>query len=321
MLGTVLSVLLFAACNDENKAPEIQSALPFADTTIHVGSELLFSTEIVSDVPFEYKWFINDEFKSSETVFLFTPVVSGEYTIKLVVSNKIGTDSIEALIHVLPRVHTIDFENLSLGITGYWNGSDGTGKYTSGVATFTNTFNSDWQYWEGFAYSNINDTVNASSDNMYSVFDSSNKGNKFGVFYYSAFNPSFVTLNSEKPLRLISMKICNTTYAALSMLNGDTFAKKFGGATGADPDFFKIVITGLDKNDQVKGKIEAFLADYRDADNAKDYLLKKWHEVDLSGLGEVHKLFFTLVSSDNGAWGMNTPGYFAFDDLRYYDPE
>ena len=37
----------------------------------------------------------------------------------------------------------------------------------------------------------------------------------------------------------------NTTYTALSMLNGDGFAKQFGGASGTDADWYNITIEGL----------------------------------------------------------------------------
>jgi hypothetical protein len=39
--------------------------------------------------------------------------------------------------------------------------------------------------------------------------------------------------------------------------------------------------------------------------------------VDLSNLKVAKKLRFSLSSSDNAAWGMNTPGYFCLDNLNY----
>ena len=40
-----------------------------------------------------------------------------------------------------------------------------------------------------------------------------------------------------------------------------------------------------------------------------------WEWVDLSSLGTVAGLEFDLSSSDTGPSGMNTPAYFAMDDL------
>ena len=45
-------------------------------------------------------------------------------------------------------------------------------------------------------------------------------------------------------------------------------------------------------------------------------LLDTWEWVDLTSLGVVYGLEFELTSSDTGAYGMNTPAYFAMDDLE-----
>jgi hypothetical protein len=92
------------------------------------------------------------------------------------------------------------------------------------------------------------------------------------------------------------------------MSNGDGFAKKFGKG-----DWFKLTITGYDANDVETGTKEYYLADLRDADKA--YIINDWRYVDLSGLGKVKKLGFELTSTDNGAYGMNTPAYFCFDNF------
>ena len=42
------------------------------------------------------------------------------------------------------------------------------------------------------------------------------------------------------------MDLTNATYAALSMQNGDSFAKKFGGTTGNDADLFGVTLRGFD---------------------------------------------------------------------------
>ena len=106
----------------------------------------------------------------------------------------------------------------------------------------------------------------------------------------------------------------NTTYAALSMLNGDAYAKKFGGDTGDDPDWFKLIITGIGST---AAPVEFYLADYRFANNSQDYIVDDWEWVHLSSLGEVTGLEFSVASSDVGALGINTPTYFAMDNLTY----
>ena len=107
----------------------------------------------------------------------------------------------------------------------------------------------------------------------------------------------------------------NTTYTALSMLQGDSFAKKFGGASGNDADWLKLSILGLNAANVVTGSVDYYLADYRFADNSLDYIVKNWTYVDLSSLGTVNSLGFALTSSDTGSFGINTPAYFAMDSL------
>jgi len=92
--------------------------------------------------------------------------------------------------------------------------------------------------------------------------------------------------------------------------------KKFGGATGDDPDWFLLTITGKDSSDAVTGTVDFYLADYRFDDNSLDYIVDEWTWVDLTSLGGATKLEFDLDSSDVGTWGMNTPAYFAMDDLH-----
>ena len=106
------------------------------------------------------------------------------------------------------------------------------------------------------------------------------------------------------------------------MRDGDAFAKKFGGPTGNDPDFFKLTISGLDAGNAPTGTVDFYLADFRFANNALDYILTNWTLVDISSLPiHTRKLQFTLSSSDNGTFGMNTPAYFAVDNLTTAIPE
>jgi len=78
-----------------------------------------------------------------------------------------------------------------------------------------------------------------------------------------------------------------------------------------DPDWFKLTITGSNSN-----TVDFMLADYRFEDNGQDYIVDEWTWIDLSGLGSVTNLEFSFTSTDNGAWGMNNPGYFAMDNFN-----
>ena len=56
---------------------------------------------------------------------------------------------------------TIDFESFSLGAVGYYNGSDFAGGFTTGGATFANSFTDfggGFFGWDGWSVSNHTDT-------------------------------------------------------------------------------------------------------------------------------------------------------------------
>ncbi|MCX7862981.1 MAG: DUF4465 domain-containing protein [Bacteroidales bacterium] len=220
----------------------------------------------------------------------------------------------------------INFEDLSLNPNSYWNGSDNSGGFTSGnIATFPNTF-TDWgggiTSWSGFAYSNMLDTITQSFTNEFSCYAGIQTPNStiFGLSYNSIDWMTGQTLPNNvyfsQPVKIQSIDVTNSTYAALTMLNGDAYSKKFGGASGNDPDWFKLTIIGS-KDSIVTGSIEFYLADYRFANNSLDYIVKDWATVDLSSLGIIDMLSFVLNSSDTGMYGMNTPAYFCFDNIKY----
>ena len=81
------------------------------------------------------------------------------------------------------NVVTITFSDLALDADSYWNGSDESGEFTSGIATFSNSF-TDWgegfTSWSGFGYSNQNDTATAGYTNEFSVYTASANAN--GIF-------------------------------------------------------------------------------------------------------------------------------------------
>jgi hypothetical protein len=215
------------------------------------------------------------------------------------------------------NLQTIDFELLAVPSAGYWNGSDATGSFTSSDMKFYNQYNAAWSSWSGFSYSQKNDITSAGFENEFSVVDPANLKNKFALFYPSFDGDVFAQFANNQDYTIRSIDLCNSTYAALSMRNGNAFSKKFGGTTGTDPDWFKVTITGYDHNNKLIGSKEVYLADFRFADSSNDFILNKWTTVDLTSLGKVNKITFTFASSDTGAYGINTPTYVCMDNIRY----
>lgn len=207
---------------------------------------------------------------------------------------------------------TINFQNLVMEPNSFWNGSDESGSLTIGLATFNNSFDPTWDYWEGFAISNKMDMTSSGWGNQYSAFvlDGGNYQNIYAVSYVWDLSS---TITFSQPVNPISIKITNSTWAYLSMLNGDAYCKKFEHG-----DWFKITIKGYDSGNQEKGSVDFYLADFR---STPHYIINTWTNVDLSSISNVNKIVFYLSSTDNGDWGMNTPAYFCIDDftIEYQD--
>ncbi|MFT6747538.1 MAG: hypothetical protein ACJAZ2_001891 [Glaciecola sp.] len=210
---------------------------------------------------------------------------------------------------------TSDFENLTLAAGTYWTGTDASADSTfdSGNAGFQNSFSSWWS--AGWAYSNVKDSTTAGYTNNYGARAGS--GYSESANYVVGKSGAKVVLKGESGGRQVEgMYINNGTYAALSMTDGDGFAKKFGGATGNDEDWFLLTIKGHYNGSVVSDSVNFYLADFRFADSAQDYVVKDWRWVDLTSLGNVDSLTFSLNSTDIGDWGMNTPAYFCMDNLK-----
>jgi hypothetical protein len=219
----------------------------------------------------------------------------------------------------------VDFEDLTpnTSYTGpgggkYWNGSDGKGGFVTNGATFANSYDNTYGSWSGWSYSNTSDTVTDGYTNQFSAYTgidhTADPGKNYAV-YSEPWSPA-PTLTLAPHMVVQGAWITNTTYAALSMKNGDGFAKKFGGATGNEADWFLLSISGTNSLGQ-SNTVDFYLADYRFGDNASDYIVNTWSWVDLTALGDAQELTFDLSSSDVGQWGMNTPALFALDDLVF----
>ncbi len=236
-------------------------------------------------------------------------------SIEYVVLDAFGdTDTSWVYIHITDAIDLdiASFEEQELDASGAYSGSDLWGGFVSGDARFYNNYNSSWGTWKGVSITNHLDTTTSGWMNPYSSYAGDTiHGEQFAVVNGIS---NEVLVNSLGLENLDGVYLSNNTYAALSMRDGDSFAKKFGGDSGDDEDWFKVQISGFNLAGDLVDTVDFYLADFRFSDNSQDYIVKDWTWVALN-MENVASLSFTLSSSDNGDWGMNTPEYFCMDKL------
>lgn len=231
-------------------------------------------------------------------------------------------------VNVTKEAGIATFDDLSLEANSFWNGPQGSNGVTAGFMDngfhFNNMKYETYNYWGGFGYSNMTDiTVPGGLNNQFTsaAGQGAEDSENYGVAYVMGAEARITVTSNPDGVQISGMYITNNTWAVTSMENGDATAKKFGGDSGNDQDWFMLTAEGFDKTGVSTGATTFYLADYRFANNEEDYIVKTWHWFDLSGLGLVKSVKFTLSSSDSGAMGMNTPAYFCVDNFNGLDPD
>lgn len=208
------------------------------------------------------------------------------------------------------------FDNLPLAKADTFNnGADESNGFTHYNRYWNNTYFS-WGGFSGWALSNMTDTVTAGFTNQYSAITGSGVSGTSN-YMVSTGNGAYIKLDEAQSIS--GAYFTNSTYAARDMEQGSGFSKKFGGDDGSDPDYFLLKIyTYLDN--VLVDSVDFYLADFRDADNSKDYIIKDWTYVDFnndpSSEIEIDSISFRYEGSDVGEFGLNTPKYFCMDDFN-----
>ncbi len=217
---------------------------------------------------------------------------------------------------------TASFESFNLPVDSFLNGIDGSGGFADGNVFLPNEYVADpmFPFWSGWSISATTDVTTSGFSNEFSAITGQ------GFNGSSTYATTFVLDESRIKLEgaaaggtVEGMYVTNSTYAYLAMKNGYFIAKRFGGPTRDDPDYFLLTIKASLNGELSADSVNFYLADYRDADNSNDYIVDEWSYVDLSSLGNADELVFLLSSSDVGQFGMNTPAYFCIDEITTTD--
>lgn len=211
-------------------------------------------------------------------------------------------------------------------VNGMWSGTfdDDVTEIESQVFSIVHGSISDYSYWYGFTASNSTDNSYQSNTLLYQYSnmakggillneDGSIKKNDFGapvtskeMPYLVAFPKSEITFNTGKSYEMVGGYFNLNSYTFYSILYGDGYARAF-----TEGDKLTLTVHGVDADDNEKS-LDITLASFN---NGELTATTGWKYVDLSELGVVEELYFTMSSTDSGQWGMNTPGYFCLDKL------
>lgn len=314
---------------------EVQIVCTEPVTTVNAGQNASLDVMVASGVaPFTVSWYdskhqlVCDPFTTNLLGEVISTTIkatqSGDYYVSITdVQQKTATDTCRII--VIGEAAVADFENLYLDSESSWNGPDTKGEieeglygdnqyqgsFISGSYKFSNNYSIDWGSWSGFSYSNRTSTSFASyfPDQWNSCVGKGFNGSEnYAVFYEDAYAPMTITvLNNPQGEVLKGFYITNAAVTVNAFVNGDGMTE--GGFTTGD--YLKLVITA--DNDE---KVEFYLADYRSENAENHYYVNDWQWVDLTRLGTVKELSFSMEASRSNAWGYTTPLYFCMDDFN-----
>ncbi len=111
--------------------------------------------------------------------------------------------------------------------------------------------------------------------------------------------------------RPVGIWVCNHPWAYYGIQHSDGFAHSFADNGAA----FRLIIHGIDEEEGEAGMpVTVTLASFHD--NKLD-ISRDWQWVDLTSLGQVNGIFFTMESSDSSqGLGMNTAAYFCLGGME-----
>ena len=310
-----MSMAVFTACgsddDEELLLPVITANFSEADLTVKEGETLVIEPKYANvDEKTTYEWTCRDAIISKEPKLTYIFYEYGTYAVRLKVTTKAGTSQQDFRITVNENLMIVDFEG------EYWNGLIDNIQYNGPLLYGEKATEYAWSdsitglsggltlAWGGsFGYSEGGTAISNYVDNNiqnHATYDyqlsvpASNGSKNFAVVYCNA------TIKFPEGVNHVikSMQIGPTTYELGVVMNGDGYA-----ASLAQEGNFTLTITANN------GKT-------LDVDMARDgVILQTWKEVDLTSLGEVNSLTFTMDGSDQSDYGVKHPKYFAFDNV------
>ncbi len=190
----------------------------------------------------------------------------------------------------------------------------------------------DWQTWWGFTASNSHDNsrpentlkfqwsnmaaggIELNEDGTVKMDENGSPVINAAVPYLvgfvadSMFGPGSTSLafNDGKVHEPVGVYVNLNSYTYYTIECGDAYAHAFRNG-----DSFKLIIHGVAEDESEK-TVEVEMASYSNGDLT---INRGWKYVDLSELGAVNEIYFSIETTDVGDYGPNTPCYFCMDKL------
>lgn len=216
---------------------------------------------------------------------------------------------------------------------GAWTNTlnDEASTIESQVFSFVHGSYSEWQTWWGFTASKSANNVRRDDTITYQYSNMAQGGIALAedgtvavdangapvvsadvpylVAYYSSYmaaRPVDMAFVEGKSYEAVGAYVNLSSYPYYSIEQGDSYCRAFHNG-----DRFALTVHGVSAEGSERS-VEVALASY---DNGDLTINRSWKYVDLTSLGAVNELYFTMSTTDVGDYGANTPLYFCLDKL------
>lgn len=352
ILQCILLVALLAACSKDDENLQVPSQPQEIAQTIELEANLneallLQPRNIQANAQCE--WFVNGELVASTLSYNFVSNQTGETEVLLKITEGEMVRSLRYNIFTLKSLAS-ELNNFTLNASNgvetlggyYWNQTYADTKFQTANFTFSHTGGvvTGYNYWDGFTVSNSTDNTDHGAPGesegwipyqwgSMPTSTPANNGN-FLVGYWGyymldykhpieeGFDESYFATwvklgNDTKAHILKDIKIAMHPWPYYGILHGDGFARPFKKG-----DYFKLIVHGVDANNNFIWKKDVFLSDYRNSDNGNNYGVNEWIEFkNPKYFKKIKYLVFQMETTDaHPEYGPNTAVYFCIGDIR-----
>ncbi|MBD5224769.1 MAG: DUF4465 domain-containing protein [Bacteroidales bacterium] len=296
--------------NDDNRSIPVVEA----GTTITIESNVEGG-----EAPYTYRW-VSGRGEEVGTAATLSVVATVPESYRLFVTSADGqtaTEKANVFVNAAKLV-VATFDDLPLEPESSYPGDmlveepDAFDAIFSGSMQFTNSYMPEWNYWCGYSYANETKTSFSGLSDQFrnAVGGGAANSANYGVSFMDYADTRIYVTHAAEGMVVPGMYVTNEAYFLNSALNGDGFCPAF---THEDKDYYKLVVEGLNEENEVVGTVEVMLFDYS---NETPEIVTDWKYVDLTPLGAVHRLRLGRESSKFDF----APAYVCIDQIGAENP-